>query len=193
MTYQDFVLFYENIVYPYYEELKQLDSEYKSLSIQKWKMRFVYYKYESNRKNIRKLYMANESDPMDRHKIAANMMCSLLNIKPFKVNRIKANLSLPVLLANEYIALYCALNIVELYKSDKLGYDYKLIIPETFIKGEGKLSFVENTCKALYYSKHFRLNDIFSYANILFLLEKYTDTVLGIMKPPQKESKGLSC
>lgn len=179
MTYNDYSKFYVEIVSNFYNELKVIDKKYyggRVLNISKFRVRLAYFFYESNRKDIRKLYMVQESKPMDRHKIAANIMCSLLKAKIIKVNRLVPNLPLELLLANEYVSFYCALNIIELYKRD-LGYNnYSLILPHTYIDEEPKeRSYVENVCKALYYTKHFGIGEVFSYANILFLLEKYSD------------------
>lgn len=181
MRFEDCKEYYDTVIKKYYEELKLIDTEQfggKVLSFREWRLNLFYYFYECFRKRIRKLYMSEESSPMDRHKIAANVLCSLLKAKIIKVNRLIPNLPIELLLANEYLSFYCALNIIELYKIDKIQKEYYLILPETYIEGEGATSYVENVCKALYYSKKISLNDVFSFANILFLLEKYTDTLL---------------
>ncbi|MCH5343384.1 MAG: hypothetical protein J1E64_05035 [Acetatifactor sp.] len=179
MTFSDFSAFSKQVIEKYYIELKDIDENDfngDALSFRKNRLKYVYYFYESYRKDIRKLYMEHESNPMDRHKIASIMMVAILKAKVVKVNRKIAGLPLQLLLANEYLAFYCALNIVELYKADLIGEKYSIVIPDTYIEGEGSMSYVENTCKALYYSKCFKLNDIFSYANVFFMLERYTDT-----------------
>lgn len=181
MKFKDCKEYSDAVITKYYDELKKIDNESfngKALSFRAWRINLFYYYYESFRKDIRKLYMSKESSPMDRHKIAANILCSLLKAKLIKVNRLVPDLPIELLLANEYLSFYCALNIIELYKTDTIQKEYSLILPETYIEGEGKTSYIENVCKALYYSKRINLNDVFSFSNILFLLEKYTDTLL---------------
>lgn len=127
--------------------------------------------------------MSEESNPIDRHKKAACLLCSILKAKPIKINRRIPNLDLQLLLANEFVAFYSAINIIELYKRD-YGFDeYSIIYPDTYIKDQEDGLYINNVCKALYYTKHFGIDDIFSYANILFLLEKYTDEKLNIVVP----------
>lgn len=182
MTYNDFKEYFDKSIQKYYDDIKFIDNKQfdgQAISLKKNRLKLVYLYYESFRKEIRKLYMSEESKPMDRHKIASNMMCSLLKAKIINVNRLIPHLPLELLLANEYIAFYCAINIVELYKSDLTKKKYCLILPPTYIDDEDdNKSYTENVCKALYYSKKFTINDIFSYANILFMLECYTDTLL---------------
>lgn len=181
MKIEDCKEYYNTVIIKYYQELKKVDDKDfggKVLDFKEWRINLFYYYYESFRKDIRKRYMSTESSPMDRHKIAANILCSLLKAKVINVNRLIPNLPIELLLANEYLSFYCALNIIELYKMDSIHKEYSLILPETYIEGEGKTSYIENVCKALYYLKKINLNDIFSYANILFWLEKYTDTLL---------------
>lgn len=177
------------IVIQFYNDLKKIDDSSFNGEVLKLRMsRFnlAYYYYESFRKDIRKLYMSKESKPMDRHKIAATIMCALLKSKVIRVKRTISNLPLILLMANEYIAFCCALNIVDLYIRDYTNNDYSLIIPTTYIDDEQQnISYLENTCKALYYTKRFQISDIFSYANILFLLEKYTDTIKPDLKPKE--------
>lgn len=184
MTHSEFSV-YLDIIKKYYDELDEINKKEfggKALRFRNGRMWLAYYFYESYRKTVRKLYMGQEENPMDRHKIASIMMISLLKARPIKVNRRIGRLSLPLLLANEFLAFYCGLNVVELYKSDQLGTEYSLILPPTYIEGEGDTSYIENVCKALFYSRRFSVNDVFSYANIYFLLEKYTNTKTGLDK-----------
>lgn len=129
-----------------------------------------------------KQYMSGDMKPMDRHKIAANFMCSILKARVIRVNRLIPNLPIELLMANEYLAFYVAVSIVENYKRDLTGNeDYILdLFPETYIENEGFDSYIQNTCKALFYIKRYEIKDIFAYANLLFWLEKYTDVKIGI-------------
>lgn len=183
MTRNDFDFFAQNVILNFCDEIKQIDNKKfngNAISINKKKIPLIYLYYESFRKDIRKLYMTNESKPMDRHKIASNMMFSIIKSKIIKVNRLIPNLPLELLLANEYVAFYCAINIIEMYNKYYGFQDYSIILPTTYIEHEGCTSYVENTCKALYYTKHYKIDTILLFANTLFMLEKYTDRVLDI-------------
>ncbi len=186
MTRSDFDFYMDNVVLELYKEIKHIDDEKfsgNSIKISRRRIPLIYYYYESFRKDMRKLYMMEDSRPMDRHKIASNMMFSIIKAKIVKIKRTISNLPIEILLANEYLGFYCALNILEMYKNQDENYkleNYSLIFPDTYIKEESNMSYVENTCKALYYTKHYTISDILAYANILFFLEKYTDTISGL-------------
>ena len=83
-------------------------------------------------------------------------------------------------MANEYLAVYIAINIVEQYKRDELGKDseYKLIFPITYHEENEKTCvYLNNLCKGLYYIKPKHI-DIFAYSTIFFFMEKYTDIIV---------------
>lgn len=175
--------FLEDVITRYYEEIKQIDDDQfggKVLKFDSKRTFFIYHFYEAFRKDIRKMYMTRESKPIDRHKIAANVMISILKAKVIRVNRLIPNLPIELLLANEYVAFYTAINLVEVYNRDVGLVDYTLKFPDTYIENEGDTSYIENICKALYYTKHYKVSDILAYANILFMLEMQTDIKLGI-------------
>lgn len=186
MKYSDFKIVWKDIILKYYDELENFENEHfsgKALKLKKYSYFRVYFSYERNRKIIRKLYMSEEKKPMDRHKIASNLMCSILKSNIIRVRKIRyKNLPLPLLLSNEYLSFYVAINIVELYKRDKGYKEYSILFPETYIEAEDQeTSYIENFCKALHYIGKIDVGIIFSYANSLFLLEKYTDTELSLL------------
>lgn len=189
MKYSDFAIISKEIIVKYYEELKNLDNDKykgKAIHLKPYKLNLIYFFYEYERKKIRRLYMSQEKKPMDRHKIASNIMCAILKSKVIRVNRLCPNLPNKILMANEYLAFFTAINILELYKIEE-GFDnYRIVFPETYIVEEIEDSYTENTCKALYYTKHFDIGTIFSYANILFLLEKNTEVELGLPRKKQE-------
>lgn len=125
---------------------------------------------------------------LDRHKVASCMIYAILKSKPFKVNRMVRNLPEKILLANEYLAFFVALNIVEMYKLDEMRdkgveSNYQIIIPRTYHEDdEENNTYESNFCKSLYYlsMENIKRYDVFAYADILFLLEKYTDTYLEL-------------
>ena len=127
---------------------------------------------------------------LDRHKVASCMIYAILKANPLKVDRMVRNLPEKVLLANEYLAFFVALNIIEMYKLDEMrekGVEssYQIIIPKTYHEDDEENNTYEgNFCKSLYYLSMENINkyDVFAYADILFLLEKYTDTYLELIK-----------
>ena len=170
-----------NVIKEFYGEIKKIDEEKysgKVLDFRESKLYCIFNYYESFRKDMRRLYMAEESKPMDRHKIAANMMIAILKARPIKINLMIPNLPLELLLANEYLSFCCALDIVEIYRRDAGNEKFSLILPGTYIEEEDdRTSYIQNICKALYYIHKPSLSDTLAYANILFMIEKYTDTI----------------
>lgn len=157
----------------------------------------LYRNYQEKRDFVKNKYMKKTDEPaLDRHKVASCMMYAILKVKPIKINRYKTDLPEKLLLANEYLAFFVALNIIEMYRKDQLEQqirenkiergqrnrymDNQIVLPKTYHEnGENGSDFLSNTCKALYYIELQGINkfDIFAYSSILFLLEKYTDMV----------------
>lgn len=167
------------VICEYINDLNNIQNELniKCLNFSRKRVKRIYDYYEKKRLYIRRYFMNLESKPLDRHKIGAVMMYAILKSRPFHVSKTVRALPSQLLMANEYLAFYVALNIVELYKMDDTRSNkdktigYHLILPDTYHADE----YVENVCKALYYVKNPDNFDIFAYANILFLLEKYSD------------------
>lgn len=177
---------YNEVIFEYVKELEGIQKELnvKCLNFSDKRARRIYDYYEEKRLYIRRYFMNLESKPMDRHKIGAVMMYAILKSRPFHVARTVLKLPSQLLMANEYLAFYVALNIVELYRMDDAlsnGNESgrcSLIFPDTYHED----MYIENVCKALYYVKNPDNFDIFAYANILFLLEKYSDKYLSGLK-----------
>jgi len=192
MKFEDYDDFYKKVIKEYIIELLDFDSSYHALSENKRAYERIYHFYEKKRMDIRINYMLDSSKPIDRHKTAATMMYAILRAKVFEINYRIPNLPEPLRIANEYLAFYVALNIVELYKRRddliKNGIDdskYQLIIPDTAYEGTKDLytgqvgsSFISSMCLTLANIKDIRYFDLFSYSTILFLLEKSTDYIL---------------
>lgn len=144
----------------------------------------IYHHYQNKRDFIKDRYMKKAEDAaLDRHKVAVCMMYAILKTKPIKVNRFIPDLPEKALLANEYLAFFVSLNILEMYRKDQLGEnaDCEIILPRTYHEdSENKSDFLSNTCKALYYIglQGIEKLDVFAYSSILFLLEKYTDSFI---------------
>lgn len=130
-----------------------------------------------------KSYMYENATNIDRHKIAACMMKSILIVKPIKLPVRLTTLVIlgrayfpeKVFLVNQYLALSVAITIIDGYinsdKNKKLK--HKVYFPETFYDNKDKYVYEQDVCLDLYYTKPSSINTI-SYANIFFLLEKYS-------------------
>lgn len=192
MKYEDYEGFYKIVIQGYIKELLEFDSTCKALTLKKNVKKIIYRYYEKKRIEIRSVYMADASKPLDRHKTASCMMYAILRAKVFKINKSIPGLPEPTRLANEYLAFYVAMNIIELYKRTdkidgiKMNSDYQLIIPNTSYEsqsnqmtGKVKNSFISSICLTLANIKSMKYFDLFSYATIMFLLENNTDNIIS--------------
>lgn len=193
MKFEDYEDFYKNVIKEYINELLLFDSQYHCLTLNDYAYKKIYYYYEKKRMDIRMNYMLDSSKPIDRHKTAATMMYAILRANLFKINYRISNLPKELRMANEYVALYVALNIIELYKrrDELINYgiensQYQLIIPETKYEQTANLyeekkgaSLIDSMCLTLANIKNLKYFDVFSYATILFLLENGTDDILN--------------
>lgn len=150
----------------------------------------IFHHYQVKRDFIRCNYMTKKSEvALDRHKVASCMIYAILKAKPFKVNLMVNDLPEEILMANEYLAFFVAINIVEMYRIqvfDESNFlenvqpyrNSEIIIPKTYHEMVDPSNTYESSfCRSLYYLSIDNVNryDVFAYANILFLLEKYTD------------------
>lgn len=184
MREQDYKLFYDVVISACIDGIveynKQNGFPQNSIELRENRSKKIFENYQKMRDYIRCNYMSKKmAVALDRHKVAACMMYAVLKTKPLKVNRKVPGLDEKILLANEYLALYTALNIVVMYKMDqcmlKEG-DYEILFPETYFD-DCSNDYVTNYCRTLHYISIENLNkfDVLAHANILFMLEKYTD------------------
>lgn len=191
MKFEDYDNFYQHVILGYINELRDFDSKCHALTFNSKAYKSIYHYYEKKRIEIRNVYMADASKPIDRHKTAASMMYAILKANVFKVNKSIPCLPEPLRLANEYLAFYVAMNIIEQYKrtdeinGEKISKNYQLIIPKTSYEsqtnqmtGEVDNSFISSICLTLANIKNLKYFDVFSYATIMFLLEKNTDNII---------------
>lgn len=191
MKFEDYDAFYKAVISGYIDELIAFDKKYNSLTLNLNASKKIYDYYERKRLEVRNKYMAIPDKPIDRHKTASAMMYSILRANVFKIALISnPNLPIQLRLANEYLAVYVALNIIELYKrkdeslENNTSYsDYQLIIPETKYEKQGEHtpygSFIASLCLTLANIKNMKYFDLFAYSTILFLLENNTDTIMS--------------
>lgn len=180
MELQDFRIICDTAIDRYLDEIKARDKDWNCINIQRKRIQKIYRFYEAKRIETRRRYMEDPSKPLDRHKIASVMIYAILRSKIIQVDRMIPDLPEELLLANEYLAFYVALNIVEHYRRCKNIYseeDYLLIFPEVYPLDNGKKphSFLSNVCITLSNIRSLKQYDVFAYSTILFMLEKYTD------------------
>lgn len=179
-----FYRFCDSVIKNYITEILEEDKAINCLTYNEHRLNNVYVYYEKKRVELRRKYMNDSSKPLDRHKVASCMMYAILKARVFRVNRLVKNIPEKLLLSNEYLAFYVAINIVEMFKraekDDVFGEKYVLYFPKAYhIHAEYEEgTFVYNTCKSLFFIKKIKYLDVFAYATILFLLEKYTDTIM---------------
>lgn len=168
---------------------KDYNLKYKNLNNCRRRARKLYRKYKDI---FIKSYMYWNTDKIDKHKSAACYMKSLLVIKPIYIpflERIKIglvpskskydfNVIETLLLINEYLAFSVGVTIVDCYiarnyEEDKSKHplEHCICIPTPFHDGEDE--YIKDVCLDLYYTPT-RLINIVTYANIFFLLEKYS-------------------
>lgn len=153
--------------------------------------------FNQQRDKFIKSFMVTEVCNIDRHKIAACIVKSILIVKPFyiplktKLKLIFTNRELYQLLdinpklikkscinnliyyINEYFALSIALSIIDSYISadDEKKIKHKIIIPDPF--SDKDPDYLLDFCIDLHYNNIKRIN-IVTLANIFFLWEKYS-------------------
>lgn len=191
MKLNDYNDFYNEVICKCIDGVFRLASEYgldeKCIKKRTDLQNRIFKNYQMKRDYIRSNYMSKRADvSLDRHKVASCMIYAILKTKPLKINRLVWNLPEEILLANEYLAFFVALNIIEMYRLDKMREEniigkFQIIVPKTYHEDlEPENTYESNFCKSLYYLSMEDVNkfDVFAYADILFLLEKYTDVYL---------------
>lgn len=149
----------------------------------------IYRNYQNRRDYIKHNYMNKKAEvALDRHKVASCMVYAILKVNPIKVNMWIPQLPLEIVMANEYLAFYVALNIVEMYEFDRIKSEKakddndenipNIIVPRTYYESTNpENTYESNLCKAWYYIKidNIKKYDVLGYANVFFLLQKYTE------------------
>lgn len=184
MKIEDFEDFCLRVINAYIKDIVTYEEEIgcKCIKVRSRAKRKIFMYYQRKRDSIKRNYMEKTAVSLDRHKVAACMVYAVLKSRVLKVNEFIPHLPDRLLLANEYLAVYVGVNIIEQYRrADGLkGVKEKLVFPITYHEQAGQDSvFINNLCKGLYYSRR-KINtlDIFAYSNIYFFIEKYTDTLL---------------
>ncbi len=138
----------------------------------------IWSEYETLKGKVH-TYLADKEGRIDRHKIASVMAYVVLKLAPFYINTSEKPISPEEYMANEILALFCAMIIVISFAvSDALRVgDGKTA--DLFKKGLTDLpckhgDFKAHLIKMMYYSKINSTQDIFVFSQVMFLLEEYT-------------------
>lgn len=192
MTIKDYDDFYEEVIVKCIKDICDYHSlrypDIPALQLKENRKKEIFQFYQKKRDFIKYNYMAKTNlVALDRHKVASCMVFAILKACPFKINRFISDLPEEILLANEYLAFFVALNIIEMYKLDDLKVEegFQIIIPQTYHEKEDSANTYEsNLCKAWYYIRIDDIEkfDVFAYANIFFLLQKYTEVFEKLYK-----------
>lgn len=169
---------WDNIVIPIYDNISNNDP---NMSFNKKSKKRIFERYIKIRDKVKKKYMEDSDSNIDRHKIASAMMAAIEDVYPIKISKKyifqlwkdKKELDERYVYANETLAFFTALSIIENYK--EYGIDGKIemkrktiVLPETFNESD----YAMNTCIDLYFSKRSKNINILTFSNVFFLLEK---------------------
>jgi len=142
----------------------------------------IWLTYEDYKNRVHS-YLYDPDGRIDRHKAASVMLYSIIINSPFEVKLpAKREVNSSAYIANETLGFNTALAIVLSFilqdandKSDKTKLE---IFKNGFVFPKCQHdSYEANIYKMLYYSKHNSCYDIFAFANILFLIEAYTEYI----------------
>ena len=169
---------WNNIILQIYDNISNGDN---NISFNKNSRNKIFKRYIKIRDNIKKKYMEDSDANIDRHKIASIMMVAIEEVYPIKVSKkyifklwkSRKELDKRYIYANETLAFFTALSIIENYKD--YGIDGKIemtrksiTLPETFNDSD----YAMNTCIDLYFGKRSKNINILTFSNVFFLLEK---------------------
>ena len=152
------------------------------------------FHYKRLRKKIINIYMDENTDLIDRHKIAACVMKSILYAKPLYIplkTKIKyifskkkalyqffvqRNTNLQddkfYIFLNEYLSIYASIHIINSYiNSNEKNYHHKIVVPEPFPEPDS--DYILDICLGVGYSK-LKYCNVVTFANVFFLWEKYS-------------------
>lgn len=150
--------------------------------------------YNQQKRYFVESYMSPDSPNIDRHKIAACLVKTIMIVKPLRIpiskkiefvfskkplyRIVSANLTDKdykyLLLANEYLAISVATSVIDGFiaiSDNNKRLKHKICLPNPFPEEDD--DYLLDLCACLYYTKPKRINTI-TLSNIFFLLEKYS-------------------
>ena len=169
---------WNNIIFPIYENICDNGN---NISFNERTKNKIFRRYKKIRDKVKRKYMEDSEANIDRHKIASVMMVAIEEVYPIKISKkyifkmwkSRQELDRRYIYANETLAFFTALSIIENYKD--YGIDGKIemarnsiVLPETFNESD----YAMNTCIDLYYGKRSKNINILTFSNVFFLLEK---------------------
>lgn len=169
---------WKNIILPIYDNISDGTLNMSLAEINKKK---IFNRYIKIRDRMKKKYMEDSDMNIDRHKIASIMMTAIEEVYPIKISKKyifqlwkeKKELNERYVYANETLAFFTALSIIESYKEYGIDGNIEMkrktiVLPETFNESD----YAMNTCIDLYFAKRNKSINILTFSNVFFLLEK---------------------
>jgi len=177
MLKSDFDRFWNNTLVPLAENFER---KYTNCSFDKSKKHKVYESYEEIKNKVHS-YMQQEGMKIDRHKIAAIITFSIMRNSPFSLNNLPAeNPKIIEHLANEYISFASSLSLIRSFIITKCQKENDSIRENIFRQNyvfpdSEHCHYFIAVVRNLYYSKLNQSLDIFTLANLYFMIESYTE------------------
>ena len=118
MKIEDFNDFCLTVINAYIKEIKDYEKNIncKCLHENARAKSKIFKYYQRKRDVIKRNYMEKTAVSLDRHKIAACMVYAILKSRVLSVNEFIPHLPERLLMANEYLAVYVGINIIEQYR-----------------------------------------------------------------------------
>lgn len=159
------------IMEPLLKELR--DDEYnvrrKCLSVKRDYEKKIYKQYERLRKDLKSKDMCEESQYIDRHKIASCLLGAIVLVSPVTVKTTLQDIPERMIFANEGLGFYTAICVLESFCKEEIH----ILIPEVEESGQYDMPmYVRNICIDLFKLKIEHKYNVLTYSNILFLLEE---------------------
>lgn len=129
----------------------------------------IYKQYERLRKDLKNKDMCEESQYIDRHKIASCLLGAIVLVSPVTVKTTLPDIPERMIFANEGLGFYTAICVLESFCKGEIH----IKIPEVDGNEEKKMpTYVRNICIDLFKLKIEHKYNVLTYSNILFLLEE---------------------
>lgn len=172
-----------NEIYKKIIQLQQLDIDQDNITkIKPFSSLRIYLTYQVEKTLVKKYYMNNMQENIDRHKICACLLYSIVKVRPFYIPAIKKinyffckkRFTKEISYINELAGIKTALALLDrFYQQDEKEnvlnpHRHKVCIPDTFSDDYG---FIFNMCINLRFSRMNRKLNVLDYSTIFFLLE----------------------
>lgn len=154
------------------QDMEHVNKQHKNIVIRKDKYLDFKNEFERMYNDVKNIYMNNSVEFLDRHKVSAIIMCSIINTK---IVEDSIKVSDKEFVTNYQLAISAGLSYMlyelnhQLITQNKKTMN-KFLFPQVMY---GKLSYKENLMRMLYFSDKDNNMNILSIANLLFLLENY--------------------